>query len=381
MDFDFTPEQVELREAAIEFARGALNEGVYEADKEGRFSREKWRAAARFGLLGLPIPEEYGGAGSDLLTTVYAMEGLGYGCCDNGLLFSLNAHMWSAQVPLLRFGSDEQKQHYLPPMVAGDLIGVHAITEEGSGSDAFKVSCRARRIDDRYVLNGSKIFITNAPVADLLIVFATVNPEWGADGISAFLVDKGTPGFSVSSGFDKMGLRTAPIGEIFLDDCAVPVARRLGPEGAGVAIFNSSLDHERASILAANVGAMQRQLEKCVERAASWERFGKPIGKFQSISNKIADMKVRLETARLLLYKVAWLKTQGRRASMEAAMAKLYISECMVESSMQAISIFGGYGYMKEYEIERDLRDAIGGTIYSGTSDIQRLIIAKYLGL
>ncbi len=218
-------------------------------------------------------------------------------------------------------------------------------------------------------------------VADLVIVFATTNPEWGPDGISAFLVDKGTPGFSASSGFDKMGLRTAPIGEIFLDDCAVAASQRLGPEGAGVAIFNSSLDYERASILAANVGAMERQLEKCVERAASWERFGKPIGKFQSVSNKIADMKVRLETARLLLYKVAWLKTKGRRASMEAAMAKLYISECMVKSSMEAISIFGGYGYMKEYEVERDLRDAIGGTIYSGTSDIQRLIIAKYMGL
>jgi alkylation response protein AidB-like acyl-CoA dehydrogenase len=178
-----------------------------------------------------------------------------------------------------------------------------------------------------------------------------------------------------------MGLRTSPMGQIFLDDCAVPVEQRLGAEGAGMAIFNASLDHERACILGANIGSLQHQLEVCIARARTWERFGKPIGKFQSVSNRIADMTVRLETARLLLYKAAWMIASGRRASMESAMAKLYVSECMVQSSMDAIQIFGGYGYTTELGIERQLRDAVGGTIYSGTNDIQRVIIARYKGL
>ncbi len=381
MDFDFTAEQEELKQAAREFAEGELNGDLLAQERAGKFSREKWQAAARFGLLGLPIPEEYGGTAHDLLTTVCVMEGIGYGCRDNGLIFSLNAHMWSAELPILRFGTDEQKARYLPRLVNGEWIGVHAITEEGSGSDAFNIAATATRQGDHYLLKGSKVFITNAPVADVVVLFATVDPEIGPDGLSAFLVEKGDAGFSLSKSYEKMGLRTSPIGEIYLDDCAVPVERRLGGEGAGMAIFNSSMDYERACILAANIGTLERQLETCVERARNWERFGKPIGKFQSISNKIADMKLRIETARLLLYKTAWLKSQGRRASMESAMAKLYISECMVQSSLEAIQIFGGYGYMAEYGVERDLRDAVGGTIYSGTSEIQRMIVARHLGL
>jgi alkylation response protein AidB-like acyl-CoA dehydrogenase len=309
------------------------------------------------------------------------MEGLGYGCRDNGLIFSINAHIWSAEIPLLRFGTEEQKERYLPRLVSGEWIGVHAMTEEGSGSDAFNVQTVARRSGDRYVLNGSKVFITNGPVADVMIVFATVDPERGPAGLSAFIVEKGTPGFETSSGFHKMGLRTSPMGQVFLDACEVPVAQRLGAEGAGMAIFNASMDHERACILAANIGTLQHQLETCIERARGWMRFGKPIGKFQSVSNRIADMTVRLETARLLLYKAAWLLARGRRASMESAMAKLYVSECLVQSSFDAVQIFGGYGYTADLGIERDLRDAVGGTIYSGTNDIQRLIIARYKGL
>jgi hypothetical protein len=381
MDFSFTPEQEELRKSVVDFARKELNGDLLLEEREARFSREKWRAAARFGLHGLPVPDAYGGTGRDLLTTVAAMEGLGYGCRDNGLIFSINAHVWSAEVPILRFGSAAQKERFLPPLVNGDWVAVHAMTEEGSGSDAFNVATTATRRGGRYVLKGSKIFITNAPEADLLVVFATVDASLGPDGISAFLVRKGTPGLSVSRNLDKMGLRTSPMGEVFLDDCDVAAEDLLGEEGAGAAIFNSSMDYERACILAANVGTLERQLETCVERARTWRRFGQPIGKFQSISNKIADMKVRLETARLLLYRTAWLKDQGKRASMESAMAKLYISECLVKSSLDAIQIFGGYGYMTEYGIERDLRDAVGGTIYSGTSEIQRHIIARHLGL
>jgi alkylation response protein AidB-like acyl-CoA dehydrogenase len=381
MDFSFTAEQESFRRAAAEFAEQELNGNLLERERAGEFSRERWQAAARFGIHGLPVPESYGGAGLDLLTTVYVMEGLGYGCRDNGLLFSINAHMWSAQAPILTFGSDEQKTRYLPRFVSGEWIGVHAITEEGSGSDAYNIKTTARRKGDEYVLNGSKVFITNAPVADVIIVFATRDPDLGRDGICAFLVEKDNEGVSIGGNLEKMGLRTSPMSQIYLDDCVVPASRRLGAEGAGVAIFESSMDYERACILATNVGTMERQLKSCVSRARDWERFGKPIGKFQSISNKIADMKVRLELARLLIYKTAWLKDQGKRAGIESAMAKLVVSESLVRSSLDAIQIFGGYGYMVESGIERDLRDALGGTIYSGTSEIQRMIIGRHLGL
>jgi len=381
MNFELSPEQEELKQAVADFARKELNANLLADERAGRFSREKWDALARLGIQGLSIPEEFGGTGRDLLATVCAMEGLGYGCADNGLIFSVNAHMWAVETPILRFGTPEQKRRYLPKLVSGQWIGAHGMTEEGSGSDAFNVQTSARRVGDRYVLNGSKTFITNAPIADVVIVFATVDPEAGSEGITAFIVERDTPGLAVSPGMEKMGLRTSPMGQVFLADCEVAESQRLADEGAGLAIFQSSMDHERACILAANVGAMQRQLEECIERARTWKRFGKPIGKFQSVSNKVADMRVRIETAQLLIYKTAWLKGQGKRTPMESAMAKLYVSECMVQSGLDAIQLFGGYGYVSELGIERNLRDAVGGTIYSGTSEIQRMIIARHLGL
>jgi alkylation response protein AidB-like acyl-CoA dehydrogenase len=381
MDFEFTADQQALKSAAIDFARRELSGDLMAAEKEGAFSHARWQTAARFGLHGLPIPAEYGGSGQDLLTCVAAMEGLGYGCHDNGLIFSINAHIWSVETPILRFGTREQKERWLPRLVSGEWIGAHAITEEGSGSDAFHLSATAQRRGDVYVLNGTKHFVTDAPVADLFVVFAVVDPEAGAEGISVFAVEKGTPGLSVSKPYDKMGLRTSPMGDVHLSDCAVPASQRLGEEGAGVAVFNSSMDYERACILAAGLGTLERQIEACVDRAKSWQRFGKPIGKFQSVSNRIADMKLRLETARLLIYKTAWLKAKGKRAAMESALAKLYVSDCLVQSGLDAIQVFGGYGYTTEYGVERDLRDAVGGSIYSGTSEIQRMIVARHLGL
>jgi alkylation response protein AidB-like acyl-CoA dehydrogenase len=381
MSFDLSTEQQEIKAAVLAFARDQLGGDLREDERAGVFSVRKWQAAASFGLLGLSVPEEYGGANRDLLTTVCAMEALGQGCPDSGLIFSMNAHVWSAVTPILRFGTPEQKARYLPPLVDGRMIGVQAMTEEGSGSDAFNVGTTALRQGGAYVLRGAKVFVTNAPVADLLVVFATVDRSAGPDGITAFLVEKGMPGLSVGASLGKMGLRTSPLGEVFLDGCVVPEGQRLGPEGAGVAIFNHSMDAERACILAANVGVLERQLASCVARARTWKRFGRPIGKFQSVSNRIAEMKVRLETARLVLYRAAWLRSRGQRSTLESAIAKLYISECLVASGLDAVQIFGGYGYMAEYGVERDLRDAVGSTLYSGTSDIQRLIIARCLGL
>jgi len=381
VDFSWTEEQLKFKKAVVEFAQKELNEGLIDRDRQGELSRENWKKCAQMGILGLAVPEEYGGSGTDILTTMLVMEGLGYGCRDNGLVFAMNAQMWSVQHPILTFGTDAQKQKYLPRFCSGELIGAHGMSEPDSGSDAFSLRARAERVPEGYVLNGTKMFVTNAPVADMAIVFATVNPAKGRGGVSAFLLDKGTPGFKVSRNIEKMGLRTSPMGELILEDCVVPEESRLGPEGAGSSIFNSSMEWERSCILGSHVGAMERQLEDCIRYTRERRQFGQPIGKFQSVGNRIADMKVRLETARLILYKVAWLKQSGKPAIMEAALAKLYLSESFVQSSLDAVRTYGGYGYMTETAVERDLRDAIGGTLYSGTSDIQRVIIARWLGL
>ena len=381
MDFSWTEEQLKFKKAVIEFAQKELNEGLIDRDRIGELAHKNWKRCAQIGILGLAIPEKYGGSGTDIMTTMLVMEGLGYGCRDNGLIFAMNAQMWSVQHPILTFGTEVQKQKYLPGMCSGELIGAHGMSEPESGSDAYSLRTKAERVGDGYVLNGTKMFVTNAPIADLALVFATVNPAKGIGGVTAFLVEKGTPGFRVSRQIEKMGLRTSPMGELILEDCALPVESRLGSEGAGSSIFNSSMEWERSCILGSHVGAMERQLEDAIRYTRERSQFGQRIGKFQSVANRIADMKVRLETARLLLYKVAWLKQMGKPAIMEAALAKLYLSECFVQSSLDAVRTYGGYGYMTELEVERDLRDAIGGTLYSGTSDIQRMIIARWLGL
>lgn len=381
MDFSWTEEQLWLKNAVIEFAKRELNYDLIKSDSECIFLPEKWAKCADFGIQRLPIPEQYGGTGTDILTTMLVMEALGYGCHDNGLIFALNAQLWSVELPILTFGTEAQKRAYLPGLCKGTIIGAHGMTEPDSGSDAYSLKTSARRKNCGYVLNGTKIFVTNGPVCDLAVVFATVNPDQRLGAITAFLVEKGTPGFSIGSDMNKMGLRTAPIGELILQDCYVSERQRLGPEGSGASVFNNSMEWERSCILASQVGAMQRQLETCVTYAQNRRQFGQSIGKFQSVSNRIADMQVRLETARLILNKVAWLKHMGKPAIMEAAIAKLYLSESFVQSSLDAIRIHGGYGYMTELQVERDLRDAVGGTLYSGTSDIQRVIIARWLGL
>jgi alkylation response protein AidB-like acyl-CoA dehydrogenase len=381
MDFSWTEEQLAYKHAVIKFAQKELNNEMIQRDREEVFSRENWEKCARFGIQGLPFPEAYGGADADILTTLLTMEGLGYGCRDNGLIFALNAQIWSVQMPMFTFGTDAQKQKYLPGLISGKLIGAHGMTEPGSGSDAFSMRTRAEPCEGGYLLNGSKMFVTSAPIADLAVVFATVDPAKGMWGVTAFIVETGTPGFSLSRSIEKMGLRTSPMGELVFQDCFIPEENRLGALGAGARIFNHSMEWERSSILGSHIGVMERQLEMCIQYANERNQFGQSIGKFQSVSNRIADMKMRLETARLLLYKVAWLRKNGQKAVMEAALAKLYLSECFVQNGMDAVRTLGGYGYMTEFEVERDLRDAIGGTIYSGTNDIQRNIIARLLGL
>lgn len=381
MDFDFTEEQEAFRATIIDFASRHLNDGIVERDAASQFSYEAWKKCAEFGIQGLPVPEEYGGQGADPLTMVIAMEALGYGCRDNGLIFSLNAQMWSCEVPIARFGNEDQKKRYLPGLCDGSVIGIQGMTEPGSGSDAFGLQTLARRENDEFVLNGSKTFITNAPVADVFVVFASTDRSKGALGLSAFLIDRSTPGIEIGAPFHKMGLRTSPMSEISFSECRIPLSSLLGPHGAGMAIFNHSMQWERGVILASAVGSMQRQLETAVAYARERRQFGQPIGKFQAVSHRIADMKVRLEAARLLVYRLGADMTRGRATGLDSAIVKLFVSESFVQSSHDTIKTHGGYGYMTESDLERDLRDAIGGEIYSGTSDIQRNLIARHLGL
>jgi len=381
LDFAWSDEQLAFRKSVIQFAQKELNYDVIEADRAEEFSWTGWKKCADFGIHGLPVPEEYGGSGADILTTVVGMEGLGYGCRDNGLIFSINAHMWTSEIPLLMFGTEEQKRCYLPRLARGEIVGAHAITEPSSGSDAYSLKTRADRRGNCYVLNGSKTFITNAENADVITVFANVDPSRGAAGITGFIIERGTPGLSVSRKLEKMGLRTSPTCEVTLTDCTVPTSSILGKEGSGPAIFTASMEWERICIMASKLGAMQRLLETSIKYANERRQFGEPIGKFSAVSDRIAEMDCRLEAARLLLYKAAWLKKNGKHPLREAAIAKLFVSEAFVQSALDAVKVHGGYGYMTEYQIERELRDAVAGTIYSGTSDIQRKIIAGFHGL
>ncbi|MEZ4588646.1 MAG: acyl-CoA dehydrogenase family protein [Gemmatimonadales bacterium] len=331
---------------------------------------------------GLPFPAAFGGGGQDPLTAVLAMEALGQGCPDNGLLFALAAQMWSVQMPIARYGTEEQQREFLTPLCTGEWIGAHAMSEPDSGSDAFALRTRAELDGDHYRLNGAKTFVSEAPVADLFVVFATTDPARGPLGITGFLVRRDTPGLQVGRQIEKMGLKTSPMGELAFDDCRVPVANRLGREGRGAQIFNDSMEWERGCILAFALGAMRRLLDSSVQYARERRQFGRPIGEFQSVANRLVDMKVRLEAARSLLYRAAWAKQRGdRSAGADAAVAKLFVSEAMVRTGLDAVQIRGGYGFTTEYEVERDLRDAIGGTLYSGTSEIQRNLIARSLGL
>ena len=371
----------ELFQATVAFARSSLQCDMVPLDRAETFNTDGWKQCAQFGLLGMPVPEEYGGLGLGISEVITVMEGLGYASSDQGLLFSINAHLWTNTLPILQYGTEEQKKRYLPRLANGELIGANAATEPDAGSDIFSMRTRAERRGDRYILNGSKTYVTNAPIASLIVVYATLDPALGPMGITAFLVDSDTPGITLGKSLDKMGLRTSPMAEIFLENCEVPVDRRLGREGRGVAVFESSMEWERGCILANCLGIMRRQFEQCVRYAQTRKQFGKPIGKYQSVANRIVDMKLRLDTCRPLVYRIGELKQQGKPAQMEAALAKLHVSECYVKSSLDTVQIHGGYGYMTESGIERELRDAVASTLYSGTSEIQRNIIAKCLGL
>lgn len=381
MDLDWNTEERDLFDSVVAFCKDSLEDDVAELDARSEFPRQAWKSCADFGVLGWRVPTELGGKGYRAQLAAYLMEAFGYGCEDNGLAFALGTQMWGIQTALLNFGSEEQVAKYLPGLMRGDLIGAHAMNEDGSGSDAFAIAATAAEDGDHFVISGEKTLVTFAPVADFSIVFAKTAPDAGQWGISAFLVDADSTGYRAGDPDTMMGLRTAPYGRVLLEDCRVPAGSLLGKAGAGASIFSFIQLWERSLVLAPHIGAMQRLLDKSLSFARERKRAGVPIGKHQAVSHRIADMKLRLETARLLLYRTAGKQQDGTTDLMDAALTKIYLSESLTRSALDAIAIHGGEGYLAAAGIERNLRDALGATIYSGTSDVQRNIVASLLGL
>ncbi len=350
-------------------------------DRMGRFPAGKWEIVRRTGLLRLPFDARWGGLEKDLVTTMYVLEGLGYGCRDAGLNFSLATHIFSVGVPVHRFGSDDLKREYMPSICDGSMIGAHAITEPDAGSDAMSMTTTATADGDDFVLSGRKAFITNGPVADVFIVYARTQPGDGFRGITALLVERGAEGFTVGEPMAKMGLRSSPFCELFFDDCRVPRRNIVGRPGAGFFILEHVMAWEILCLFAIAAGAMQHRLDRCLEHARSRTQFGQPIGSFQSIADRLVDVKIGVETSRRWLYETAQRFVRRENVTVDLAVTKLLASEANVTSALAAIQLFGARGYLTDYGLEQELRDAIGGTIYSGTSEMQRRRIAAMLGL
>lgn len=346
-------------------------------DAAGTFCHESWKELATAGLTGLSVTKEYGGQGAEAEQMMTALATLGEACHDNGLLFALGAHLWACADPVDRFGAAAQKQRWLPGLCDGSLIGAHAATEPEAGSDIAAMRTSAARSAGGWVLNGRKTFITNAPVAALFLVIAVTDPSRGWLGLSAFLVPRAAPGLTVGPVIEKSGLRTAQMAEVFFDDCEVADDALLGAEGAGMAIFTATMMRERTFIAAPIIGVLRRLTRQSAAYAKQRVQFGTPIAEFQSVSNRLADMRLRAETAEALAHRVARLTAQGEARPHHAAMVKLHLSEAFHASASDAVLIHGGHGYTTAAEFERMARDAMGALLYSGTSDTQRNVIAR----
>lgn len=367
MNFDITKEQKQLRREVITFAKENLNNKEYLE----KFSAEMFEKIANFGLLGITIDEEYGGLGEDYLTAAITFEALGYACENNGLVFVVNNHIWVCQNLINIYGNEELKKKYLFDMVQGKKIGAIAITEAESGSDAMSMHTTAKEDCDYYILNGSKMFISNGPIADVFVVYA-VTEETPCKKYTAFVVEKSFEGIKIGSNIEKMGLGACPTCEVVFDNCKVPKQNVLGTVNNAGIIMTMALEWERLFEFVPHIGVMQRIMERCIEQANVRKQFGKNIGENQSVSNKIADMRMSIEMSRLLMYKIACLKDSNKSAYLETSIFKLFVSEAYIKTCRDAMQIFGAYGYSKEYGLERELRDALACSIYSGTNEIQK---------
>lgn len=360
--------------AAAEFAETALS------GKTDSFDMDRWRASAAFGVQGLRIPEAFGGAGRSTVDALLTFEGLGYGTTDNGLVFALAAQSFAMQTSLIEAGSDEQKRAWLPKLASGEAIGAFAMSERDAGSDAASISMTAEeQPDGRFRLDGEKAWVTLGPVADVIVLFAVTDPTIGRWGISAFLVPTSTPGCERGEIELKGGLNSCPSGFSRFDGCFVGPDALLGRKGAGMAIFSSAVEAERAFLYAGQLGTMERLIDRSVQRVREREQFGKPIGSFQAVSHRIAEMKRRHETARLLVYKAGVQYDRGEPVTLVAALAKIEASEAMVEAAVDTLRLHGAEGYTAASGLDTEVIDALGGLAYSGTADIQRNIVASLL--
>jgi butyryl-CoA dehydrogenase len=375
MDFRLNEEQQMMQRMVRDFAEKEIRPIAQEMDEKGEFPWEVIRKMGGLGLMGLPVPEEYGGCGADTITYAIAVEEISRVSGSVGI--TLAAHTSLGLDLIYRFGSEQQKQKYLPSLAAGQGLGAFGLTEPEAGSDAAAVKSTAVLDGDEWVINGQKVFITSGSIADVVIIAAITDRSAGAKGISNFIVEKGMPGFRPGRDEDKMGLKGSVTSQLFFEDCRVPKANMLGQPGEGYKQFLITLDGGRISIGAMAVGLAQGAFEAAVEYSKQRVQFGQPIAKFQAIQWMIADMATEIDAARLMVYRAAWLKDQGVRYTREAAMAKLYASEAAERACFKAIQIHGGYGYMKEYDVERIYRDNRLTTIGEGTSEIQRWVIAR----
>jgi alkylation response protein AidB-like acyl-CoA dehydrogenase len=377
----FEWEDAELYARTLGFAKRELAPGSTERVRTGSFDRELWRRAGAFGLPGLPVPQTHGGMGLGAATTAHLLEALGRGSDDAGLVFSLAAHLFACVVPLVRFGSEPQKAELLPRLARGELVGASAISETGAGSDVFALATRAVADGGTYVLDGEKSWVTNGPVADVFLVYARTQPNAGYFSVSAFLVEKDRPGLRVGKPIAKVGLATSPTCSIQLESCRIPEENLVGQLGQGAPVFEHAMLWERSCLFALYLGRMQTALERVVEHAKTRSQFGRALGDFQAVSHRIADMKVRLEAARALLYAACAKLDRDEDARLDVAIAKLFVSEAAVQSGLDTVELFGALGVASDSGIERFLGDALPARTVSGTSDIQRNLIARALGL
>ncbi|MEI7449087.1 MAG: acyl-CoA dehydrogenase family protein [Desulfomonile sp.] len=380
MDFRLTEEQLMFKEQVLKFARREIVPRVQEHDLQGKFDRESWKRLGEFGILGLHFPEELGGSGADVMTSVLAAEALGEAGVDGGLTLSYGAHTYLCADTIFSHGTDEQRRKYIPRLAAGDWIGCMGLTEPGAGSDVASLRTRAQRDGSHWILNGTKMFITNGAIADVAVIYAKTDPSAGHSGISAFVVEKGTPGFSVSRSLNKMGVRTSPTSELVFEDCIIPAENLIGAEGSGFLMAMQTVEWDRSALLAPFVGAVSFLIQRCSRYAQEREQFGRPIAYFQAVRHKMADMKIFLEAARSLVYRIAWCKDQGRPLNhLEAAVAKLFVGDWSLGPTNDAMVLHGGYGYCHEYDVERIFRDGRLAPIGGGTSDVQKVLISRLM--
>lgn len=378
MNFQLTEEQAMIQKVVRDFATKELAPLAAELDEKGELPHAITKKMAEMGLFGLPFPEEYGGSGAGYLSYAVAVEEISRACASTGITYA--AHCSIGTGPIYLFGTEEQKQKWLPLCVSGQAFAAFGLTEANAGSDAGGTQTTAVLVGDRWVLNGNKCFITNAGVSKVAVITAMTDRSKGSRGISSFIVPTDTPGFSVGQPYHKLGLKASDTREIILENVRIPQENILGQPNEGFKQFLVALDGGRISIGALSVGIAQACLDAALQYAKERQQFGQPISKFQAIQFKLADMKMKTELARLMVYKAAWLKDHGLPFSLEAAMAKLYASETCMQNASEAVQIYGGYGYMKEYPVERYFRDAKLMEIGEGTSEIQRLVIARLLG-